>query len=78
MNTPTVFGEYINVYDINRGIEDGEIAPIYYESRLARIEPDEDERPWASRKSSNANGPAGLTQDERYNLLALGIARKSV
>ncbi len=45
VNTPAVFGEYIDVYDINRGVEDGATVPIYYESRLARIELDEDERP---------------------------------
>jgi type I restriction enzyme R subunit len=45
VNTPVVFGEYIDVYDINRGVEDGATVPIYYESRLARIELDEDEKP---------------------------------
>lgn len=44
VNTPAVFGEYIDVYDINRGVEDGITVPIYYESRLARIDLDEDER----------------------------------
>lgn len=45
VNTPAVFGEYIDVYDINRAVEDGATVPIYFESRLARIELDEDERP---------------------------------
>ena len=45
VNTPAVFGEYIDVYDINRGVEDGATVPIYYESRLARIELDADEKP---------------------------------
>ena len=44
VNTPAVFGEYIDVYDINRGVEDGITVPIYYESRLARIDLDEDEQ----------------------------------
>ena len=44
-NTPAVFGEYIDVYDISRGVEDGATVPIYYESRLARIELDENEKP---------------------------------
>ena len=34
VNTPAVFGEYIDVYDINRGVEDGATVPIYYESRV--------------------------------------------
>lgn len=45
VNTPAVFGNYIDVYDISRAVEDGATVPIYYESRLARIELDEEERP---------------------------------
>lgn len=45
INTPVVFGHYIDVYDISRAVEDGATVPIYYESRLARIELDEDEKP---------------------------------
>jgi type I restriction enzyme R subunit len=45
VNTPAVFGQYIDVYDISRAVEDGATVPIYYESRLARIELDEDEKP---------------------------------
>jgi len=45
VNTPAVFGEYIDIYDISRAVEDGATVPIYYESRLARIELPEDEKP---------------------------------
>ena len=45
VNTPAIFGSYIDVYDISRAVEDGATVPIYYESRLARIELDEDEKP---------------------------------
>ena len=38
VNTPAVFGDYVDVYDISRAVEDGATVPIYYESRLARIE----------------------------------------
>ena len=44
VNTPAVFGNYIDVYDISRAVEDGATVPIYYESRLARIELDEEEK----------------------------------
>jgi len=44
VNTPAVFGEYIDVYDINRAVEDGATVPIYYESRLARIELNDEQR----------------------------------
>ena len=45
VNTPAIFGDYIDVYDISRAVEDGATVPIYYESRLARIELAEDEKP---------------------------------
>ncbi|WKZ78305.1 MAG: type I restriction endonuclease subunit R [Candidatus Kapaibacterium sp.] len=45
VNTPAVFGNYIDIYDISRAVEDGATVPIYYESRMARIELDEDEKP---------------------------------
>jgi type I restriction enzyme R subunit len=44
-NTRAVFGDYISVYDIQRAVEDKTTVPIYYESRLAKLELDEAERP---------------------------------
>ena len=44
-NTQAVFGDYISIYDIQRSVEDGATVPIYYESRLARLALDEDEKP---------------------------------
>ena len=44
-NTRSVFGDYVSVYDIQRAVEDGATVPIYYESRLARLELKEEERP---------------------------------
>jgi len=44
-NTRAVFGDYISVYDIERAVKDGATVPIYYESRLAKLELDEKERP---------------------------------
>lgn len=37
VNTPAVFGNYIDVYDISQAVEDGATVRIYYESRLAKI-----------------------------------------
>ena len=45
VNTPDVFGDYIDVYDITRAVEDQATVPIYYESRLARIELPEELKP---------------------------------
>ena len=44
-STRAIFGGDIDVYDITRAVEDGATVPIYYESRLARIELDEDQKP---------------------------------
>ena len=43
--TPAVFGDYIDKYDILRAVHDGATVPIYYESRLAKLELAEDEKP---------------------------------
>ena len=37
VNTPAVFGNYVDVYDIAQAIEDGATVRIFYESRLAKI-----------------------------------------
>ncbi|MHB8091909.1 MAG: type I restriction endonuclease subunit R [Syntrophales bacterium] len=37
-NTQAVFGDYIDVYDIQQAVADGATVRIYYESRLAKIE----------------------------------------
>jgi type I restriction enzyme R subunit len=44
-NTRQVFGDYISIYDIQRAVEDGATVPIYYESRLTKLDLDESERP---------------------------------
>ena len=44
-STRAVFGDHISVYDIQRAVQDGATVPIYYESRLARLGLDEQERP---------------------------------
>ena len=37
VNTPAVFGGYVDIYDISQAVEDGATVKIYYESRLAKI-----------------------------------------
>jgi type I restriction enzyme R subunit len=36
-NTPAVFGNYIDIYDIAQAVEDNVTVKIYYESRLAKV-----------------------------------------
>jgi type I restriction enzyme R subunit len=61
VNTPAIFGQYIDVYDISRAVEDGATVPIYYESRLARIELPETEKPKIDAEIDE------LTEDEASN-----------
>lgn len=44
-NTRGVFGDYISIYDIQQAVRDKATVPIYYESRIARLELDQKELP---------------------------------
>lgn len=37
INTPAVFGSYVDIYDVAQAVEDGATVRIFYESRLAKI-----------------------------------------
>ncbi len=65
VNTPAVFGEYIDVYDISRAVEDGATVPIYYESRLARIELPEEEKPKIDAEIEELTEDEAATDQER-------------
>jgi type I restriction enzyme, R subunit len=43
-STRAVFGDHISVYDIQQAVSDGATVPIYYESRVVRLDVDEDAR----------------------------------
>ena len=58
VNTPAVFGNYIDVYDIAQAVEDGATVRIFYESRLAKISLSEEG------KKLVADLDADLEQDE--------------
>jgi type I restriction enzyme, R subunit len=38
VNTPAVFGNYVDIYDIAQAVEDGATVRIFYESRLAKVQ----------------------------------------
>ena len=44
VNTPAVFGNYVDVYDISQAVEDGATVRIFYEGRLAKISLSEEGR----------------------------------
>jgi len=49
-STRNVFGDYIDIYDIEQAVEDGATVRIFYESRLAKLELDESKRPYIDRE----------------------------
>jgi len=72
-DTRAVFGEYVSIYDIQDAVDDGATVPIYYESRLAKLDIDsasiealnaevdeviEDEEDIASRESTKSQWAA--------------------
>ena len=60
-NTQAVFGDYIDVYDIQQAVEDGATVRIYYENRLAKIDLLEDEKPRVDQEFEE------LTESEEVN-----------
>ena len=56
---------YISVYDIQQAVDDGATVPIYYESRLAKIELDEDEKPHIDPEFEEATEAEETTQKEK-------------
>ena len=41
-STREVFGDYIDVYDMTQAVEDGATRPVYYESRVIKLNLDQD------------------------------------
>lgn len=43
-NTQAVFGNYVDIYDIQQAVNDRATVPIFYESRLAKVHFEEEEK----------------------------------
>ncbi|MGE4420968.1 MAG: type I restriction endonuclease subunit R [Pseudodesulfovibrio sp.] len=65
VNTPAVFGHYIDIYDISRAVEDGATVPLYYESRLARIELADEEKPRIDAEIEELTEDEALSEQEQ-------------
>jgi type I restriction enzyme R subunit len=64
-NTRAVFGDYISVYDVQRAVTDGATVPIYYESRLAKLELKASERPKIDPKFEEVTEGEEIERKER-------------
>jgi len=49
-STPAVFGDYIDIYDVQRAVEDKATVPIYYESRLVDLGMDDSTKLWLDKE----------------------------
>jgi type I restriction enzyme R subunit len=64
-NTRHVFGDHISIYDIQQAVTDGATVPIYYESRLAKIELNEEETPHLDEDFDEATEYEEVKQKEK-------------
>ncbi|MFZ5885608.1 MAG: type I restriction endonuclease subunit R [Chloroflexota bacterium] len=64
-NTRAVFGDYISIYDIQRAVEDGATVPIYYESRLAKLNLPEELKPKVDEEFEDVTEGEELESKER-------------
>lgn len=64
-NTRSVFGDHISIYDIERAVKDGATVPIYYESRLAKIQLSESAKPSLDADFEEATEGEEVTKKEK-------------
>lgn len=64
-NTQAVFGDYIDIYDIQQAVEDGATVRIYYESRLAKIALSEEDKKIIDEKVEELTENDELTERQK-------------
>ena len=64
-NTRAVFGDYISIYDIQRAVADKATVPIYYESRVAKLELNASELPKIDEEFEEITEGEELTRKEK-------------
>lgn len=75
-NTRAVFGNYISIYDIQQAVLDHATVPIYYESRLASLSLNEQEKPHLDTEFEEIT--EGSEPDERERLKSKWAALEAV
>ncbi len=64
-NTQAVFGKYVSIYDIEQAQKDGATVPIFYESRLAKLDLNQDELPQIDEKVDEVTEDEESSQAEK-------------
>lgn len=65
VNTPQVFGNYIDKYDIQNAVDDGATVPIYYESRLAKVNLTDEGRQLLKQLDKDLDDNAAVTDKQK-------------
>ena len=64
-STPAVFGDYIDIYDVQRAVEDKATVPIYYESRLIDLGMDESTKQWLDQEVDDLLEGEEMTRQDK-------------
>lgn len=64
-NTKAVFGDYIDIYDMTRAVEDGTTVKIFYESRIAKLELPEAMKPTVDNEYDEITEYQELSEKEK-------------
>jgi type I restriction enzyme R subunit len=64
-NTQAVFGNYVDIYDIQQAVDDKATVPIFYESRLAKVIFDESEKVYLDEQFEEITEGEELTQRQQ-------------
>ncbi len=65
-NTQAVFGDYVDIYDIRQAVIDKATVPIYYESRLAKINFDDADKKYLDEEFEELTEGEELTQRQKF------------
>lgn len=64
-STPAVFGDYIDIYDVQRAVDDHATVPIYYESRLVDLGMDVSTKSWLDKEVDELLEGEELTRQDQ-------------
>ncbi|NCO10807.1 type I restriction endonuclease subunit R [Candidatus Saccharibacteria bacterium] len=64
-STSAVFGEYIDIYDVQRAVEDKATVPIYYESRLIDLGMDASTKQWLDKEVDDLLEGEEMTRQDK-------------
>ena len=63
-----MFGDYIDIYDLTRAVEDGATVPVYFDPRLIKVALRRRDRPRRSSTERPTRSPLGLDDVERAQI----------